>query len=173
MANPLPEKTPQTRLRAFVWPRMNRRYGARVAAVAAAAFLLFRFVLQPARVDGVSMQPAYSGHGFNFCNRLAYRRRPPRRGEVAILRYGGRRWMIIKRVLAFAGETVEFRDGRCLVDGRPLDEPYVVFPCDWNAPPRTVPPDHLYVMGDNRSMPMETHVGGVIPASRIHGKPLW
>lgn len=74
--------------------------------------------------------------------------------------------MLIKRVVALAGETVEFRDGRCLVDGVPLDEPYVRFPCDWNAPPKLVPPGHLYVVGDNRSMPQETHVSGVIDARR-------
>ncbi len=159
--------------RRFLRPRLTRAFAIRLAVVAAAAFLVFRFVLRPAFVHGPSMQPTYSGHGFVFCNALAFRFRPPRRGEVVALRYGGSKWMLLKRVLAFAGETVEFRGGHLFVDGEPLDEPYVAFPCDWEAPPQVVPQGRLYVMGDNRSMPMATHVGGVIDAARLVGKPLW
>ncbi len=160
-------------VRAFVTPRFDARFAVRVGLVAVATVLVCTLWLRPAMLDGISMQPTYSGHGFTFCNLLAFRNRLPRRGEVVVLRWGGNRWMLIKRVVAFAGETVEFRDGRCLVDGEPLDEPYVRFPCDWDAPPKHVPPGHLYVVGDNRSMPQETHVSGVIDARRLFGKPLW
>ena len=159
--------------RAFFTPRLNRWFAVRIGVAAAMTLLVCTLWLRPAMLNGESMQPAYSGHGFTFCNRLAYRHRLPHRGEVVILRWGGERWMLIKRAVAFAGETVEFRDGRCLVNGTALDEPYVRFPCDWNAPAKLVPPGHLYVVGDNRSMPQETHVSGIIAARRLYGKPLW
>ncbi len=160
-------------VRAFVTPRFDVRFAVRLGLVVVATVLTCTLWLRPAMLDGISMQPTYSGHGFTFCNRFAFRHRLPRRGEVVVLRWGGSQWMLIKRVVALAGETVEFRDGRCLVDGVPLDEPYVRFPCDWNAPPKLVPPGHLYVVGDNRSMPQETHVSGIIDAGRLFGKPLW
>ena len=119
------------------------------------------------------MEPTYARRGFNLGNLLAFRRRPPRRGEVVLLRYGGQRWYLLKRVLAFAGETVEFRGGICFVEGRALDEPYVKKNAGWNVPPRKVAPGHVYVMGDNRSVPFETHVGGEIAVTRIAGRPLW
>ena len=161
------------RLAEFLFPRLTRRFLLRLAAVALTAFLVCRFVLRPSVVSGESMAPTYSSYGFNFCRLLAFRHREPRRGEVVVLRWGGERWMLLKRVLAFPGETVEFRGGVLYIDGRPLDEPYVKFPSDWDSPPKTVPEGRIFVMGDNRSMPMRNHVGGLIARSRLVGKPLW
>ena len=160
-------------LREFIFPKLTRRFLFRLAVVAAASAAICKFALMPVVIDGESMLPTYSSRGFNFCNRLAYRWSSPKRGDIVILRYGGTRYMLLKRVIAFAGETVEFRDGACLVDGRPLDEPYVRLGCDWTLPPRAVGAGHIYVMGDNRSVPAEAHVGGEIAASRVVGRPLW
>jgi signal peptidase I len=62
----------------------------------------------------------------------------------------------IKRVIATEGQTVECCDaeGRVLVDGEPLDEPYIYenTPIDSRAfGPVTVPDGRLWVMGDHRS----------------------
>ena len=160
-------------LRHFLTPNLSPRFLVRVAVVATLTFIVGKWVLKPMFVEGASMEPTYASKGFNFGNMLAYRWRAPQRGEVVILRYGGSRRYLLKRLLAFAGETVEFRKGRCFVDGRPLDEPYVVKSCGWDVAPRKVAPGHVYVMGDNRSVPFESHVGGEIAAGRIAGRPLW
>jgi len=62
----------------------------------------------------------------------------------------------VKRVVAVGGQTVECCDaeGRVLVDGEPVDEPYIV--TDNPLPSRsfgqvTVPEGRLWVMGDNRA----------------------
>ncbi len=160
-------------LRHFLAPRLSKIFLVRVCVLAAATFAVGRWVLRPMVVSGESMEPTYANRGFNLGYLLAYRGRLPQRGEVVLLRYGGQHWFLLKRVLAFAGETVEFRDGTCFVDGTPLDEPYVKKNSDWTVPPRKVAPGHVYVMGDNRSVPFECHVGGEISASRIAGKPVW
>ena len=160
-------------LKSFLAPRLSCAFLLHAGVVACAVFALGRWALRPMVVEGASMEPTYARRGFNFGNLLAFRRRPPRRGEVVLLRYGGQRWYLLKRVLAFAGETVEFRGGICFVEGRALDEPYVKKNAGWNVPPRKVAPGHVYVMGDNRSVPFETHVGGEIAVTRIAGRPLW
>ncbi len=160
-------------LRHFLAPRLSRGFLVRAAVLAGVTFMVGRWALRPMFVQGASMEPTYASRGFNFGNLLAYRWRAPRRGEVVLLRYGGEKWYLLKRLLAFEGETVEFRKGVCYVNGAPLDEPYVKNPCDWNEPPRKVAPGHVYVMGDNRSVPFESHVGGEIAATRIAGRPLW
>jgi signal peptidase I len=160
-------------LREFFAPHMSRAFLVRAAILAAATFAIGRWAIRPMVVQGASMEPTYSSRGFNFGNLLAYRSHPPRRGDVVLLRYGGERWYLLKRVIAFAGETVEFINGVCLVDGQAIDEPYVKLNAGWTVPPRKVSPGHVYVMGDNRSVPFEAHVGGEIAVSRIAGRPLW
>ena len=81
--------------------------------------------------------------------------------------------MLLKRVVAREGEQVEFRDGELFVDGKEIEEPYVRYPCDWNLPTRQVEENHIYVVGDNRNMPIENHHFGQASKSRIMGVPLW
>ena len=145
----------------------------RITLVAAVTWAVGTYWLRPMIVDGASMEPTYAAHGFNVCVLTAYRSHPPARGDVVTLKYGGTRYMLLKRVLAFEGETVAFSNGVCVVNGQPLDEPYVVKNSGWNVPPRTVKPGHVYVMGDNRSVPFEVHVGGEIALARVAGRPLW
>lgn len=160
-------------LRRFLLPTPNRAFFVRVAILALGVAGICRYVAQPVIVDGKSMEPTYAEHGVNLCLLRAYRDRLPERGDVVALRWGGAKWLLLKRVIAFEGETVEFRDGTCYVDGSPLEEPYVRFPCDWTIPPRTIRPGHIYVMGDNRSVPASVHVGGEISAARLAGRPAW
>lgn len=57
----------------------------------------------------------------------------------------------IKRVIALPGETWEIRAGRVYLNGRQLDEPYLVGPADTrDFGPETVPAGSLFVLGDNR-----------------------
>ena len=164
-----PAPRPRGALHAFLVPRPTRGFLLRAALVAAAAALVFTTVLLPVRLEGRSMEPTYAAPGFAFVWTGA---RDPARGDVVALRWEGRRKMLLKRVLAFEGETVAFSNGVCLVDGVPLDEPYVAFDGGWNLPPRTVEPGCIYVMGDNRGVDPEVHVGGEISRRRIVGKPL-
>ena len=157
----------------FIFPRLTRGFFIRIAVLAVSTWLVGMFWLRPMVVDGESMEPTYAAHGFNVCVLTAYRSRPPARGDVVVLKYGGTRYMLLKRVLAFEGETVAFSNGVCVVDGRALDEPYLVKNSGWNVPPRRVKPGNVYVMGDNRSVPFEVHVGGEIALARVAGRPLW
>ena len=85
----------------------------------------------------------------------------------------GNRVMYLKRVVGFPGETVEFREGKLYIDGKPLDEPYVNGPCDWELPVRQVDPGFVYVAGDNRAMPIDAHQFGSVLRKKINGGPLW
>src|SRR5690606_29737710 len=97
----------------------------------------------------------------------------------------------VKRVIAVGGQTVECCDdqGRVMVDGQPLDEPYVEDDYPWmpgqaNAAypvgrvfgPVTVPEGNLWVMGDNRneSADSRAHIGdefqGTVPVDNVRGK---
>ncbi len=89
----------------------------------------------------------------------------------------------VKRVIAVGGQTVQCcdEDWHVLVDGEPLDEPYIY----WKngAPdarqrfdPVTVPANTLWVMGDNRSDSCDSTcqggggLRGVVPLDNVIGK---
>ena len=76
-------------------------------------------------------------------------------------------------MVALEGEQVEFRNGKLFVDGEELREPYVRYPCHWDLPPRRVEKGFVYVVGDNRNMPIENHYFGQTSIKRIVGVPLW
>jgi len=161
------------KIKEFLFPKFSWKYLLRICVIAAAVWLLCRYIILPVWIEGTSMEPTFHSPGFNFCFTPAYWISELKRGDVVILSYAGSEVMILKRVLAFEEETIEFRAGICYVDGVQLDEPYVKLRSDWNLPPFTVPPGKVYVVGDNRSMPPQQHIRGAINRSKIKGKPLW
>ncbi|TDV39764.1 signal peptidase I [Actinophytocola oryzae] len=89
----------------------------------------------------------------------------------------------VKRVIAVGGQKVQCCDekSRVLVDGHPLDEPYVYW--QNGAPdgrqrfdPVVVPEGTLWVMGDNRSDSCDSRcqggggLRGVVPIDKVIGK---
>jgi len=85
----------------------------------------------------------------------------------------------IKRVIAVGGQTVQCCDSRnrVLVDGKPLDEPYIYFLPEAGTArqdafgPITVPAGTLWMMGDSRNNSADSRVPGhgPVPISNVIG----
>jgi signal peptidase I len=94
----------------------------------------------------------------------------------------------IKRVIGLPGETVEVREKKVYINGTALDEPYVHFLAPPSGPsefhevtsfdvrerygPVTVPPNHYFVMGDNRDNSQDSRYWGFLPRELVKGKSL-
>jgi signal peptidase I len=78
----------------------------------------------------------------------------------------------IKRVIALPGETIQIKHGIVYIDDKRLREPYLSPIKDTrDFPPHTVPPGHVFVMGDNRTNSNDSRFGlGYIPVSDIVGR---
>jgi signal peptidase I len=78
----------------------------------------------------------------------------------------------IKRVIGLPGEVVELRNGRLLVDGRRIEEPYLRGPPDTrDYGPVEVPPGALFVLGDNRLNSKDSRFGlGFVPVDKVIGR---
>lgn len=161
------------RIRKFLLPPLTLTFLIRVSLVTLSAYLIFGHLLIPFRVKGISMEPTYRDGGFHLCWRLRYLFSEPRRGDVVVVRLAGKSVLLLKRVVALGGEEVEFRQGKLLVNGKAIHEPYVFYPCNWNLSPRQVEPKSVYLVGDNRNGPVENHLFGQTPMNRIIGVPLW
>lgn len=90
----------------------------------------------------------------------------------------------IKRVIGLPGDKVSCCDaeGRVVVNGRPLTEPYVIENSPLDAPPNpnecrsrrfaevTVPPGQMFVMGDHRLVSLDARCQGPVPIKNVIGK---
>ena len=159
-------------LRTIIIGRNPRLTAVRLVVVVVVIFLLRAYVLIPIQVDGPSMSPNYREHSINVVNRLAYLNREPQRGDVVAIRFSGTSIMLMKRVVGLPGETVEFANGKLVINGRPMDEPYVKNDCKWDfRPPHwQLGDDEYYVVGDNRAKAYEDHKQGSAKRERIVGK---
>jgi signal peptidase I len=160
-------------VRKFLWPKMDRRFAIRLAIVAAGTVFLFGYVTRPFRVAGRSMEPTYAEGSLLLGSRFRYCCRDLRRGDVVFVRLAGPSVMYLKRVVGLPGDTVEFRGGALVVNGERQEEPWLRLPCSWDRKPQAVEPGCLFVVGDNRSMPIDQHECGVVLRQRISGGPLW
>ncbi len=164
---------PESKIWNFFFPEMTRARVVRIAGVIVVSVILFSFVLIPFRIQGHSMAPTYKDGGFNFCFRLKYLFSKPSRGDVVVIRFAGKKVMLLKRVVATAGEVVAFEKGNLFVNGEIVDESYVKYRSDWQLFPRKVKSNNIYVVGDNRGVPMALHDFGQTPYDRVMGGPLW
>ena len=144
----------------------------RATILAVTCIVTAKFIFIPVRIDGASMVPTYSKRGLNFVNRLAYMRTAPQRGDVVAVRMRehANSVFLMKRVVGLPGERIGFEDGTVTVNGERLAEPYVEYPSDWDMVPVECGVDEYFVVGDNRSMPMEDHWFGRAKANLIAGR---
>lgn len=144
------------------------------------ALLLYQFVFQVFTVKQHSMTPNYCEDDLVLAEKLTYRVRPPRFGDVVVFELWAcdeaeHRWTYrdyIKRVIAVGGDDVRVAGGRVRVNDRELKEPWLM---DGVLTPDSsgvysVPPGHLFVLGDNRGHSNDSLGGlGMIPVSRVKG----
>jgi signal peptidase I len=79
--------------------------------------------------------------------------------------------VLIKRVVALEGQTVEVRDNTVVVDGQALDEPYLAAGTTMpDYPEFTVPDNQIFVMGDNREASSDSRENGPVPLDNVVGR---
>lgn len=167
--------------------------------LAAVIFFLVRLVVLNFRVDGESMTPNLQNEQMLLVNVNAYRNfdlnnllnlipgqdrdgswmvwpfGQPERGDIIVFNpTADAEQPYIKRVIGLPGERITFQGGYVYVNGQQLDETYIDGPatrcrqsdeCDV-----VVEPDHVFVLGDNRSNSTDSRVIGQVPLSNIVGK---
>ena len=119
-----------------------------LAATLLVALALRRWVAQPLRIAGTSMEPALHGGDVVLATKFDYLRAAPARGDIVLCRLPGRAGEYVKRVVGLPGETIAIADGQTYIDGRPLAEAYASPAAeDFET---TLGADEYFVMGDNR-----------------------
>jgi signal peptidase I len=83
----------------------------------------------------------------------------------------------IKRIVAGPGDTLSIKDGHPVVNGVMAQEDFIK-PCDGGRKcdcPKTItiPPDHYFMMGDNRGSSDDSRFWGPVPRDWIIGQALF
>ena len=154
-----------------------------LAIVLLVAFLLRYFAIGTLVVKGISMEPTFYHGNVIAVNKLTYKVSEPKRGDVIICSYSDvEDELIIKRVIALPGETIDFMPNDSgkydvLINGDVIEENYTKegtgFYGDMEYP-YTVPEDCYFVMGDNRDNSTDSRWEsiGSIKKEQIVGKKL-
>ncbi|MGQ9626477.1 MAG: signal peptidase I [Anaerolineae bacterium] len=153
------------------WLKLGRDVLETVLPAIFIALLINLFLAQATRVYGQSMEPNLHPDQRLVVEKLSYLFHPPRRGDVVVLRLPQRgSELLIKRVIGLPGDTVEIKNGRVYIDGRPLEEPYLNQPTPGEMAARVVPPLKVFVLGDNRSFSNDSRTFGMVPFENIVGR---
>ena len=151
----------------------SRPYATRlaVAAVALLAVLLLT-ALEPLRVSSVSMSPTLEAGDQVIVDKVSLRWNPPAVGDLVVFRDPQHHELVVKRVVALGGQTVAIEDAVLVVDGTVRHEPQVDLSRIDSTyfGPVTVPPDAVFVMGDNRSESTDSRTYGAIPLDELVGR---
>ena len=159
------------------------------------AVIIKTFLIQPFWIPSESMLPTIQVNDRVMVNKLAYDFGEPQRGDIVVFRDPREPEVeesipeavirsvleavgvqtrgsedLIKRVIGLPGETVEIVDNTVMIDGVPLEEPYlpkVNMPDDG---PFVVDEDHVFVMGDNRNSSFDSRRFGTIPYNDLVGQ---
>jgi len=140
------------------------------------ALVIKTFLLQAFYIPSSSMVSTLNIGDRVLVNKLSYKVHDVHRGDIMVFERpegeaDSQITDLIKRVIALPGETVEAQNGQILIDGEPLDEPYLdegVTTGDFD--PVTVPDGHYFMMGDNRGDSRDSRFFGPIAEDTIVGR---
>ena len=141
-----------------------------IITVAAIAIIVSYLLMPVLRIYGHSMTPTV--HDGNIV--LALRSSSFTKGDVVAFYYNNK--ILVKRVIAGPGEWVDIdKDGQVYVNEEPIDEPYIdgkaFGECNIELPYQ-VPENRWFVMGDHRSVSVDSrHKSvGCVSSEQIVGK---
>jgi signal peptidase I len=134
-------------------------------------FVAVRTVLvEPVTIKQVSMEPTLVGGDTVLVAKWCRWATGWGSGDVVALRAPDDGALVVKRIVATAGQRVGLRDGRLAVDGRAAPSDAVSDALDgvYFGPVR-VPPRTVFVMGDNRARSVDSRAFGSVGEDSIMG----
>jgi len=160
------------------WKRQLAEWAVVLAAAVLVAAGLRAFVVQSFYVPSGSMLPTLQLGDRIVTLKLGYTihrgviivfRRTPADTDTADAD-------LVKRVIGLPGETISSRGATVLIDGKPIQEPWLPSLTGQCAeaseaiPTTNIPPGHYFVMGDCRGNSLDSRSWGTVPASYVIGK---
>jgi signal peptidase I len=138
-------------------------------------FVISHYFIESVQVVGESMVPTLAADNHYLLNRWAFHSRDPQTGDVVVLRDPADQGISVKRIVATAGQSILFKDGKVFINGKPLNEPYLLPDTHTYTYSQakeqfiTCGKDQFFVLGDNRLKSIDSRVYGAVPRDNILG----
>ena len=143
-----------------------------VAVALITVIILFGFVFRVVTISGTSMLNTLKGGEIVVISNLFYE---PKQSDIVVVSrntfnsaedISEGKGPIIKRVIATENQTVDidFQKGIVYVDGVALEEEYISTPTNQKHDvdfPVTVPKGHIFVLGDNREVSLDSRSSNI------------
>jgi len=127
--------------------------------------------VQPVRMEGVSMSPNINNGDKIF---ILKRIGELKRGDIVLFLFPeDQTKSYVKRIVGLPGETIDIKEGKILINGHQIEEPYInpEFVMQDSMPePVTIAADNYFVLGDNRRNSSDSRYWGTVPRKLIYGK---
>jgi signal peptidase I len=151
----------------------------------AVALLVQAFLVKPYRIPSESMEDTLLIGDRVLVDRVTWRFGDPQRGDIAVFHPPFAGPVLIKRIVGLPGDELATSDGKLVVNGTPIDEPYVrrgpdgepvrtdAFPngLPWSLEsPYVVPEGSYFMMGDNRVDSGDSREFGPVPREQLVGR---
>tara|TARA_Y100001970_G_scaffold179520_2_gene218545 strand:+ start:30351 stop:30917 length:567 start_codon:yes stop_codon:yes gene_type:complete len=162
-------------LQASKW-RSFREWFIVVFVALLAAFLIRATLVQTYFIPSESMTPTLAVGDRLMVYKLAFTLGDADRGDLVVFNRPSHMETsnindFVKRVIGVEGERIRADGGMVYVDDRPLNEQYLppdVYTSDF--PDTKIPPDHVFVMGDNRPSSRDSRSFGPIHKNLLVGE---
>lgn len=171
------------------WLHEGREWLKSIAVVLAVFLPVILFIMQGFRIPSSSMEDTLLIGDFLFADKITYGARvplthdsrlpglrPPKPGDIVIFKSPQTNETLIKRCVAVAGQKVEMRNKALFVDGVQRQEPFTKNIDRYRRASRddfgpiTVPPGHIFCMGDNRDASHDSRFFGPVPLRLVIAK---
>jgi signal peptidase I len=123
-----------------------------------------------------SMEPTLHENDHVLVNRWAYRHQLPQPGDIILFQHPEEPppSLMVKRVIGVPGDHLAVVRGYVMRNGKPLDERAYTLQNSLMVAPEwewgTVPPDTVFVMGDNRNHSEDSRDYGPVPLKNVVGR---
>ncbi len=147
-------------------------------AVAVIIVLAVTMVIKPTIVKENSMQPTLYENNYLLINKQAYRFGEEKRGDIIVFKSDledddGDKKLLIKRIIGLPGDRITIKNGKVFLNGTQQHETYTLEDeTSGNISNYKVPEGHLFVMGDNRRVSLDSRSEevGCISEEQVMGK---
>ncbi len=145
------------------------------------AFLIAIVIMQffkPTIIKETSMEPTLYENDYVILSKQAYRYSNLNRGDIIVFESelkqdNGKNKLLIKRIIGLPGDVVTIVDGNVYLNDLEIREAYIKdgYTSGW-VENLQVPPDSVFVMGDNREVSVDSRCDcvGFVKINTIVGK---